>query len=229
MLIAGLTGSIAMGKSTVADMIAACGIPMISADQIVHDLYDGPIAADIEAAFPGSTKPNDSSGEHKLSVDRQALIKYLNGQPELFKKLEAIIHPLVRKEEWAFIERQKRLGAELILIEIPLLFETGAEALMDMVILASATSEDQRRRALARPGMTEEKLDLIRKKQLPDHIKREKADLIINTSLSLEETDEEVKNAIIDMRSRAQQMASKPDIKDSAYQRWAAEMANLTE
>lgn len=213
MLIIGLTGSIAMGKSTVATLFQEGGLPIISADQIVHDLYEKAAVADeIEALFNGST----ANGR----VDRAALMQRLDGKSENFKKLEALIHPLVRAEEWAFIKAQKQSGAPLIIIEIPLLFETGAEQLMDKVVLASASAADQKNRALARPGMTEEKLAIILAKQMPDAEKRQKADIIINTSLPLEETAREVKAAITTLTAMAKATAD-----DSpAYESWQAEI-----
>lgn len=213
MLIIGLTGSIAMGKSTVARLFQEGGLPVISADQIVHDLYENaPVANEIEALFNGST----ANGR----VDRAALMQRLAGKAENFKKLEALIHPLVRAEEWAFIKAQKQAGTPLILIEIPLLFETGAEQLMDKVVLASASAADQKARALARPGMTEEKLAIILAKQMPDEEKRQKADIIINTSLSLEETAREVKAAITSLTVLAKETADE----SPAYKSWQAEM-----
>lgn len=213
MLIIGLTGSIAMGKSTVARLFQEGGLPVISADQIVHDLYENAaVANEIEALFKGST----ANGR----VDRAALMQRLDGKAENFKKLEALIHPLVRAEEWAFIKTQKQSGTPLIIIEIPLLFETGAEQLMDKVVLASASAADQKSRALSRPGMTEEKLAIILAKQMPDEEKRQKADIIINTSLSLEETAREVKAAITSLTALAKETADE----SPAYKSWQAEM-----
>ena len=204
MIILGLTGSIAMGKSTVAEMFSNKGIPVISADKIVHDLYEGKAVPLIETAFPGST--------HENKVDRQKLMQSLLKQNEGFEKLEAIIHPLVRQEEWRFIQQQKTTGSETIIIEIPLLFETGAEALMDAVILVSAPAEIQKQRALARPGMSEEKFTSLVEKQMPDATKRERADYIIETHTSLEETQTAV-NSLIE--------TVKKQIKPKAYQKWA--------
>lgn len=192
MLIIGLTGSIAMGKSTVAKMLLDNGIPMISADQIVHDLYENEAVPLIEQAFPGSTENNQ--------VNREKLLKNILKEEDGFKKLESLIHPLVRQKEWEFIKEHKDKGAELVAIEIPLLFETGAEKLMDSVLLASAPAEVQKQRVMARPGMTQEKFKTLLDKQMPDSEKRKKADFIVDTSCSLEETEEQLKEIIVSLK-----------------------------
>lgn len=193
MLIIGLTGSIAMGKSTVAKMLLDSGIPMISADQIVHDLYENEAVPLIEQAFPGSTENNQ--------VDREKLLKNLLKDEDGFKKLESLIHPLVRQKEWEFIKEHKDKGADLVAIEIPLLFETGAEKLMDSVLLASAPAEVQKQRVMARSGMTQEKFKTLLDKQMPDSEKRKKADFIVDTSCSLEETEEQLKEIIVSLKN----------------------------
>ena len=194
MLIIGLTGSIAMGKSTVAKMLLDSGIPMISADQIVHDLYENEAVPLIEQAFPGSTENNQ--------VDREKLLKNLLKDEDGFKKLESLIHPLVRQKEWEFIKEHKDKGADLVAIEIPLLFETGAEKLMDSVLLASAPAEVQKQRVMARPGMTQEKFKTLLDKQMPDSEKRKKADFIVDTSCSLKETEEQLKEIIVSLKNQ---------------------------
>lgn len=188
MLIIGLTGSIAMGKSTVANLIAQHNVPIISADDIVHELYRGKAIPLIEATFPGCT--------NETEVDRQKLMQSLNNDKAGFKKLESIIHPLVRREEWLFIKTQKQAKTKLVIIEIPLLYETGADKLMDAVILVSASGETQKQRALDRPTMTEEKFEALLAKQMPDTEKRAKADFIINTDKTLEETASDVEAVI---------------------------------
>ncbi len=193
MLIIGLTGSIAMGKSTVAKMLLNNGIPMISADQIVHDLYEGEAVPLLEQAFPGSVENNQ--------VNREKLLKLLLNETDGFKKLENLIHPLVRQKEWEFIKEHKDKGADLVAIEIPLLFETGAEKLMDSVLLASAPAEVQKQRVMARPGMTQEKFKTLLDKQMPDSEKRKKADFIVDTSCSLEETEEQLKEIIVSLKN----------------------------
>lgn len=194
MLIIGLTGSIAMGKSTIAAMLEKNGIPMISADKIVHDLYKEEAVPLIEKAFSGSTE----SGQ----VNREKLLKLLLKEDEGFKKLETLIHPLVRQKEWEFIKNQKDEGAEIIAIEIPLLFETGADKLLDAVLLASAPAEVQKQRVMQRPGMTEEKFKTLLSKQMPDAEKREKADFIVDTSCSLEETEDQLKEIIVSLKQQ---------------------------
>lgn len=194
MLIIGLTGSIAMGKSTVAKMLLDSGIPMISADQIVHDLYENEAVPLIEQAFPGSTENNQ--------VNREKLLKNILKDEDGFKKLESLIHPLVRQKEWEFIKEHKDKGADLVAIEIPLLFETGAEKLMDSVLLASAPAEVQKQRVMARPGMTKEKFKTLLDKQMPDSEKRKKADFIVDTSCSLEETEEQLKEIIVSLKNQ---------------------------
>jgi dephospho-CoA kinase len=212
MLIAGLTGSIAMGKSTVAKLFKDLGIPMISADEIVHKLYEGPVVSEIEALFPGSTKDG--------KVDRQALMQNLKQSPDNFSTLEALIHPLVREEEWDFIKEQKSAESDVVIIEIPLLYEIGNEKMMDVVILASADAEIQRSRALERPGMSAEKFDIIMKKQIPDKQKREKADIIINTGQCIEATSKEVKEAVETLKAKSIALPTSAN----AYQRWVNKM-----
>lgn len=213
MLIIGLTGSIAMGKSTVAKMFKDNGIPVISADDIVHSLYEGAATPLVEAAFPGSTKDN--------IVDRTALSDILQNSPDGFKKLEALIHPLVREEEWQFIKNHHQLDTAIVVIEIPLLYETGADALMDYVVLASADEKTQRARALDRPNMTEEKFELILSKQMPDSEKRQKSDHIINTACTMEETDRAVNELINSLKNL--EVKANP----SAFQRWETQMATI--
>lgn len=178
MITIGLTGSIGMGKSTTADMFKAAGVPVISADEIVHDLYNGAATPLIEEAFPGAT----SNGV----VDRGQLSKMLLRDPGGFKRLEAIVHPLVREREHAFVEEARTAGHKLVLIDIPLLYETGAEDRVDVVVVVSCGPEVQRQRVLSRPGMTEEKFEAIVARQVPDAEKRRRADFVIDTSKGLE-------------------------------------------
>lgn len=194
MLIIGLTGSIAMGKSTVAKMLLDNGIPMISADQIVHDLYEDEAVPILEKAFPGSTENNQ--------VNREKLLSLLLKEEDGFKKLETLIHPLVRQKEWEFIKENKENSSDLVAIEIPLLFETGAEKLMDVVLLASAPAEVQKQRVMARPGMTTEKFKTLLAKQMPDAEKRKKADFIVDTSCSLSETEDQLKEIIVSLKNK---------------------------
>ena len=207
MLIIGLTGSIAMGKSTVAGFFKAAGVPATSADEIVHDLYEGRAADLIGAKFKGSLKQG--------KVDRARLMDILNTgtKDEIthnFRALEAIIHPLVREEEWNFLKNTKQQGAAMAVIDIPLLFETGSEVMMDVVVLASAPIEIQQKRALERHGMTIEKFNALNARQMDDQIKREKADFVIDTGCTLAETERAVKRLI-------ERLETKPS---SAYIRW---------
>jgi dephospho-CoA kinase len=173
MIVLGLTGSIGMGKSTSAQMFIDEGIPVYSADAAVHRLYSGAAAPLIEAAFPGTTKDG--------KVDRTKLSTAVMGKPDALENLEAIIHPLVRAEENKFRDNAQARGEKLIVVDIPLLFETGAEKRVDKILVVTAPEDVQRRRVLDRPGMTPDKLDAILARQAPDAEKRARADFIIDT------------------------------------------------
>ncbi|EJM99896.1 dephospho-CoA kinase [Phyllobacterium sp. YR531] len=178
MIVLGLTGSIGMGKSTTTQMFLDAGIPVYSADDAVHRLYKGAAAPLIEQAFPCTTR----NGE----VDRTKLSAAVMGKPEALRKLESIVHPLVRNEENSFREKAHDSGAKLVVLDIPLLFETGAEKRVDRVLVVTAPEQVQRERVLARPDMTIEKLDTILARQTPDAEKRKRADFVIDTSRGLE-------------------------------------------
>ena len=180
MLTLGLTGSIGMGKSTVAAMFADAGVPVFDADAAVHRLQGpgGRVVAPIEAAFPGTTGPG--------GVDRTALGHAVLGDPAALKRLEAIVHPAVGEERAAFLAAHA--AAPLVVFDIPLLFETGGEARVDKVAVVSAAAAVQRARVLLRPGMSEAKLDQILARQLPDADKRARADFVIPTDVPLAET-----------------------------------------
>ncbi len=180
MVIIGLTGSMAMGKSTLAARLRERGIPVFDADAEVHKLYAGVAVPLIEAAFPGTTADS--------KVDRQRLSAALAKEPSGFKRLEAIVHPLVRAVEREFLHQAHEQGATLAVLEIPLLFETGGDRLVDVTVLASAPADIQRERALQRPGMTPEKLDLLLSRQARDTDKRAKASFVVDTGLSLPAT-----------------------------------------
>ncbi len=184
MKVIGLTGSIGMGKSTTAQMFKKHGIPIIDADQIVHELYQKEAIILIEEAFPGTTDGK--------SVDRKKLSEAVIGQPENFKRLEAIIHPLVRQKQDEFIDLHRQRGSDFVLLDIPLLFETGAQARVDLIIVVTCDAKIQQQRVLARENMSEEKFKAILKKQLPDAEKRKLADHIVDTSNSFEETEAQV-------------------------------------
>lgn len=170
-----LTGSIGMGKSTTARMFADAGVPVHDSDAAVHALYAGRAAPLIEAAFPGTVR--------KGVVDRALLGERVLSDPDELKRLEAIVHPLVAEEERAFIERARADGAPLVVLDIPLLFEIEALDRVDKVLVVTAPKDVQRERVLSRPGMTEARFEAIRAKQVPDKVKRARADFIIDTSL----------------------------------------------
>ncbi|GAA3998708.1 dephospho-CoA kinase [Sphingomonas humi] len=179
-----LTGSIGMGKSTVAAMFAARGIPVFDADAAVRRLQGpgGRLVPVIEQRFPGTT--------HDGAVDREALSAAVLGRPDELAALEAIVHPAVHHERTRFIVENG--DAPALLFDIPLLFETGGEGVFDEVIVVSAPAEIQRQRVLARPGMTPAKLDHILARQMPDAEKKARANYVIDTSISLGETERQV-------------------------------------
>jgi dephospho-CoA kinase len=174
MVVIGLTGSLGMGKSTALRFFAEAGVPVYDADDVVHRLYGGEAAAAIEAAFPGTT------GEG--GVDRARLAHAVLGDPAALSRLEAIVHPLVRREEERFLEAAEKAGARVAVLDIPLLFETGGDARVDAVVVVSAPPEMQRARAFERPGMTEEKFRALLAKQMPDQEKRRRADFVVDSS-----------------------------------------------
>jgi dephospho-CoA kinase len=176
----GLTGSIGMGKSTAAAVFAALGCPVHSSDESVHRLYAGRAAPLVEARFPG-TAPGGV-------VDRAALSAVVLKDASALRDLERIVHPLVCEEESRFLTEARASGAKLAVLDIPLLFETGAEARVDRTLVVSAPAEIQRARVLARPGMTPERLAAILAQQMPDAEKRRRADFVVETDGPLEET-----------------------------------------
>jgi dephospho-CoA kinase len=191
MMILGLTGSVGMGKSTTAQMFISEGVPMFDADAAVHHLYKGEAAPLIEREFPGTTK----SGV----VDREKLSAQVVGKPAALSKLEKLVHPLVGKLRAKFMEDAKKEGAKAVLLDIPLLFETGDPSKFHAVIVVSAPSDVQRERVLARPGMTPEKFEAILKRQLPDSEKRARADFVINTGGGLESARKQVKEVLAEV------------------------------
>jgi len=197
MIIIGLTGSIGMGKSTTSDMFKSLGVPVISADEIVHDLYSAEAAPLIEAAFPG-TAPDGV-------VDRQVLSAKLMAAPEEFKRLEAIIHPLVRAREKQFVDEAAARGAPMVLLDIPLLFETGSTDRVDVVVVVTCAPEIQRQRVLARPEMTAEKFEAILARQTPDAEKRARADFVIDTGQGLEAARRQVADIVAALQESSRQ------------------------
>jgi dephospho-CoA kinase len=195
MLIVGLTGSIGMGKSTAAAHLRARGFPVFDADAEVHRLYAGGKAVElIERAFPGTTAGG--------VIDRAKLSAALLAQPQRFADLEAIVHPLVRDAERAFLRDAKARGIEVAVLEIPLLFETGADKLVDVSVVVSAKPEVQRERLLKRPRLTKEKLDKLLGRQLPDAEKRWRADFVVDTSLDIETSRAALDGIIAALRGR---------------------------
>lgn len=194
MLKLGLTGSIGMGKSTVAAMFAEAGVPVFDADAAVHRLQGpgGRVVAAIEAAFPGTTGPQ--------GVHRAALAEAVLGDPEAIRRLERIVHPAVGEERAAFLT--EHADAPLVVFDVPLLFETGGDRAVDRVAVVSAAADVQRARVLARPGMTAAKLDAILARQLPDAEKRARADFVIPTDVPLGETRAAVARVIACLRPK---------------------------
>jgi len=191
----GLTGSIATGKSTVLEMFRARDIPVYSADEAVHALYAGDAVAEVGALFPGVTVNG--------AVDRARLSKKLLETPDGFAKLEALVHPLVRQKMLAFLDEAEAAGADLAVLEIPLLYETGHPYPLDAVAVVSCADAEQRRRALARAGMSVEKLDAILARQVPQAEKRLRADFVISTDGPEVDTAAEVDQLLTILRKRA--------------------------
>lgn len=190
----GLTGSIGMGKSTTAKMFAARGVPVHDADATVHRLYEGEAVPLISEAFPGTV----ANGK----VDRTLLSKQVLGNPEAMKRLEEIVHPLVHEAERVFLDMAKLDGHSAVLLDIPLLFETGAENRVDVIVVVTADADIQKERVLARDGMTEERFQAILDKQVPDAKKREKADFLIDTGLGLEAAEQRVDEILRELETR---------------------------
>jgi dephospho-CoA kinase len=195
MLVVGLTGSIGMGKSTVAAHFRRLGIAVCDADVEVHKLYDGAAVPLIEAAFPGTTQ----SGK----VDRQKLAAALLDDPEAFKRLEAIVHPLVFQAERRFLREAAASGAAMAVLEIPLLLETGGETRVDVVVVCSAPAEKQHERVMQRSNMTIERLEQMLRRQMPDAEKRARADFIVDTGGTLADTEHQVDRLVESLGGRA--------------------------
>jgi dephospho-CoA kinase len=190
----GLTGSIGMGKTATAAIFRRLGVPVYDADAAVHRLYAGAAAPLIEAAFPGTV--------FEGAVDRAKLGAAALGRPEQIERLEAIIHPLVRAEEEAFLRQARASGAPLAVLDIPLLLETGWAARCDAVLVVTAPADIQRKRVLARPGMTESKLDAILANQLPDAEKRGQAHFIVDTSRDRPSAESQVRSILASLAGR---------------------------
>jgi dephospho-CoA kinase len=178
MIVLGLTGSIGMGKSTTAGLFAEAGVPVYDADAAVHLLYEGEAVPPIEAAFPGTT----ANGK----VDRNKLSARVVHDPSAMRRLEQIVHPMLGASRQKFLAEAERSGAPVAVVDVPLLFETGGEGRVDAVVVVTTTPEIQRERILARPNMTDEKLEAILARQIPDAEKRRRANFVVDTSHGLD-------------------------------------------
>jgi dephospho-CoA kinase len=188
MFILGLTGSIGMGKSTTAKFFAEEGVPVHDADAAVHRLYEGEAAAAVEAAFPGTV----AGGK----VDRAKLAAQVLADPAARRTLEAIVHPLVRQSEVSFLAEARARNVPVVVLDIPLLYETGGEARVDAVVVVSAPPEIQDARVLARPGMTEERYRALLDAQVPDADKRRRADFIVDTGQGFDAARAQVRDIL---------------------------------
>ena len=198
MIVLGLTGSIGMGKSTTARMFVEQGVPVHDSDEAVHRLYAGAAAPLVEAAFPGTTRDG--------VVDRALLAARILGDADAIRRVEAIVHPLVRADADTFLARARASGAPIAVLDIPLLFETSGTGRVDKVVVVTAPAEVQRERVLARPGMTEEKFRAILARQVPDAEKRRQADFIVDSSQGMEAARDQVRaiiDALVDRASSA--------------------------
>ena len=178
MFILGLTGSIGMGKSTTANFFRQAGVPVHDSDAVVHRLYEGEAVGPVEAAFPGVTVDG--------RIDRAKLAAKLVGDPDAIRRLESIVHPLVRAVSDRFVEEQRARGARIIVLDIPLLFETGGDTKVDAVVVVSAPPDVQRARVLSRAGMTAERLDALLARQMSDAEKRARAHFVVDSSRSFD-------------------------------------------
>jgi dephospho-CoA kinase len=192
----GLTGSIGMGKSTTAQMFRDEGVAVLDSDRVVHDIYSGPAAARIEAAFTGVVRDG--------VVDRALLSQRVLDNPEALKRLESIVHPLVWEAREAFMKEREAKGDQIVVFDIPLLFETGMDRSVDAIVVVSAAEDVQKQRVLARPGMTEEKFAAILAKQIPDSQKRARADFVVHTDKGLDAARAEVRSILQALRTRVE-------------------------
>ena len=197
MIVLGLTGSIGMGKSTAAAMLRRLGVPLFDADLVVHGLLalSGAAVPAVAAAFPGVE--TEASG-----IDRVLLGQRVFADPAALKRLEAILHPMVAAEEKRFLDRSRARRVPLVVLDIPLLFETGADRRCDYVLVVSAHALVQRQRVMQRPGMTEIRLNAILRKQMPDHRKRQRADFVAPTGAGRDLTLRRLKSIVRLLRKR---------------------------
>lgn len=203
MILIGLTGSIGMGKSTTAAMFREAGVPVYDADAAVHALYaqGGAAVGPVGAAFPGAVKDG--------AVDREALRQQVLGDPEALKRLNAVVHPLVGQDRVGFFEAAEAAGADMVVLDIPLLFETGGDKNVDAVVVVSCGPDMQRERVLAREGMSPERLAAILAQQTPDAEKRARADFIVDTGNGLAAARAQVQEIIAAMRDPARRPAAR--------------------
>lgn len=194
MIVIGLTGSIGMGKSTTAGLFAQQGVSVFDSDTAVHRLYEQDAVPLIEEAFPATTVAG--------KVDREKLGDVLRRNPANFTRLEEIVHPLVRRKQQEFLKSEAMSGTEFSLLDIPLLFETGAETRVDAVVVVTCAPDIQRQRVLARPGMNEEKLQMVLARQMPDEDKRKRADFIIDTGRGIDDARAQVLAVLVALRTR---------------------------
>lgn len=188
MIVLGLTGSIGMGKSTTARMFEEEGVPVHDSDATVHALYRGAAVEPIRARFPAAVVDS--------VVDREKLAAEVLGKPDALRDLESIVHPLVRAETEAFLRKHREAGTKIVVLDIPLLFETHGEGRVDRIVVVSAPAEVQRERVLARPGMTVEKFEAILKRQVPDAEKRARADFVVDTGKGMDAARAQVRDII---------------------------------
>lgn len=205
MIVLGLTGSIGMGKTVAAEVFRGLGVPVFDADGAVHDFLrvGGRAVAPVGRAFPGALLDG--------AIDRKKLGDFVFGDDEALDKLESILHPLVREQENAFLSQASKEGFAVVVLEIPLLFETGAERLCDGVVVVSAPTEVQEARVLKRPGMTAEKLAAIRARQMSGKEKKARADFIIDTSRPREENLRVIENIVTVAKGSAKKGLTKKD------------------
>jgi dephospho-CoA kinase len=199
MIILGLTGSIGMGKSTTAKLFEEAGVPVYDADAAVHKIYEGEAAPAIEAAFPGTT----ANGK----VDRDKLSGKVVHDPAAMKRLEQIVHPMLGASRQKFLDDAEQSGAPVVVVDVPLLFETGGEKRVDAVVVVTTTPEVQHQRILARDNMTGEKLKAILARQLPDVEKRKRADFVVDTSHGLDPVRARIRD-ILDQAAKMPQRRS---------------------
>ena len=191
MIILGLTGSIGMGKSTTAKLFAEAGVPVYDADATVHHIYAGEAAPAVEAAFPGTTVNG--------KVDRAKLSARVVHDPAAMRQLEQIVHPMLVAHRQKFLEEAKRAGAPVVVMDVPLLLETGGEQAVDAVVVVTTSAENQRERIRARGTMGDDALEAILKRQMPDAEKRKRADYIVDTSHGLDPVRERIRDILADV------------------------------